>query len=229
MKGNSNNGGWQWLPGWRCSSRKCHRATISGGWWDFLVNSYTTDNQRSPSVAIDDDGDFVVTWWSYQEIGGVGNGSGIYAQRFNNAGVAQGSEIHVNTYTFSNQLSPDVAMDIDGDFVITWFSDGQDGFVGGIYAQRFNNMGVPQGAEFRVNTYTASHQVTPSIAMNSNGNFVISWESQGFRKVVAVLMEFMPNVLTIWGFPKVQNSGSIHTLPIINFNLKLPLTATVIL
>ena len=49
-------------------------------------------------------------------------------------------------------------MDDDGDFVITWQSHGQDGSGWGIYAQRYNAAGVKQGTEFRVNTYTLSHQ-----------------------------------------------------------------------
>ena len=40
----------------------------------------------------------------------------------------------------------------DGDFVIAWMSYLQDGSGHGVYAQRYNASGVPQGPEFRVNT-----------------------------------------------------------------------------
>jgi hypothetical protein len=56
-------------------------------------------------------------------------------------------------------------MDADGDFVVTWQSYGQDGDADGIYAQRYNALGVPQGGEFRVNSTTANFQTTPSVAM----------------------------------------------------------------
>ena len=67
---------------------------------EFRVNTYTTDNQVDASVAMDAAGDFVVAWQSY---GQDGSGYGIYAQRYNAAGVAQGSEFQVNTYTTGNQ------------------------------------------------------------------------------------------------------------------------------
>jgi len=124
---------------------------------------------------MDSDGDFVITWQSSNQ---DGNSGGIYAQRFNASGVVQGGEFLVNTYTTDNQYLPGVAMDSDGDFVIAWESYNQDGDGYGIYAQRYNAMGVAQGTEFQVNTYTTSYQASPSIAMDSDGNFTIAWESQ---------------------------------------------------
>src|SRR5262245_56825311 len=53
---------------------------------EFQVNTFTTNNQLAAAVATDADGDFVVTWTSNQD----GSGNGIYAQRYNAAGVAQG-------------------------------------------------------------------------------------------------------------------------------------------
>jgi hypothetical protein len=139
---------------------------------EFRVNTYTTNSQTFPSVAMDSDGDFVVTWYSYNQ---DGSSFGIYAQRYNNAGIPQGSEFRVNTYTFNEQKYPTIAMDSDGDFVVSWESFGQDGWSNGIYAQRYDNAGVPQGSEFQVNTYTEYHQRFPSIAMNSAGDFVVAW------------------------------------------------------
>ena len=61
----------------------------------------------SRGVAMDADGDFVVTWATQ---------SGIYAQRYNVNGIAIGSEFLVNTSAYSRG----VAMDADGDFIVTW-------------------------------------------------------------------------------------------------------------
>lgn len=145
---------------------------------EFRVNTYTTGSQRLASVAIDSDGDFVVAW---EGAGQGGDNYGIYAQRYDNAGVAQGSEFQVNTYTTSSQSAPAIAIDSDGDFVIAWNSYGQAGYGAGydVYAQRYNSAGVAQGSEFRVNTISGNSQANPSIAMDSNGNFVIAWESVG--------------------------------------------------
>ena len=61
----------------------------------------------------------------------------MFAHRYNAAGVPQGDELRVNTWTTSHQWTPSVAMDADGDFVIAWASVGQDGSDYGIFAQRF--------------------------------------------------------------------------------------------
>jgi len=135
---------------------------------EFQVNTYTTNNQENPSVAMDYDGDFVITW----------DGYGINAQRYDKNAVPLGSEFKVNTYS-SMQRDPSIAMDSDGDFVITWESYGQDGSKYGIYAQRYDKNGVPLGSEFKVNTYTTSEQENPSVAMDSDGDFVITWDGVG--------------------------------------------------
>jgi len=143
---------------------------------EFQVNSYTTNNQRNSTVAMDADGDFVVTWTSYTQ---DGSRDGIYAQRYNAAGAAQGNEFRVNTSTTDYQSFSTVAMDSDGDFVVTWSSFGQDGSSYSIYAQRYNAAGVAQGSEFRVNTYTTNYQFTSTVAMDADGDFVVTWLSYG--------------------------------------------------
>ena len=108
-----------------------------------------------------------------------GGSNGIYAQRYNAAGVATGSEFQVNTYTTGGQNSPSVAMDSDGDFVVAWHSFAQDGDNNGIFAQRYDAAGVATGSEFQVNTYTTLGQRRPSVAMDAEGDFVVAWESNG--------------------------------------------------
>jgi hypothetical protein len=142
---------------------------------EFRVNTHTTNAQNIPSVAMDDSGDFVIAWQSLGQ--DAANTYGVYAQRYNSSGTAQGSEFLVNTYTTSNQAGASVAMDSNGDFVIAWWSDGQDGSSGGIYAQRYNSSGTAQGSEFLVNTYTNESQGSPAVAMSSDGEFVITWQS----------------------------------------------------
>jgi hypothetical protein len=142
---------------------------------EFRVNSYTTKQQIKPRVAMDSDGDFVITWASNQD-GGTYN-YGIYAQRYNSSGVTVGAELKVNTYTTSTQWLPSITMDYDGDCVITWASGGQDGSYYGVYAQRYNNTGIAQGDEFKVNTYTTDTQSYPAVATDSAGNFIITWTS----------------------------------------------------
>src|SRR5688572_33056997 len=89
---------------------------------EFQVNSFTTGPQHNTAVAMDPDGNFVVVWGAAE---GAGDNYGIFARRFNAAGVAQGDEFRVNTHTPDFQNLPSIAMDADGDFVVAWNSYGQ--------------------------------------------------------------------------------------------------------
>ncbi len=142
---------------------------------EFLVNTYSTGSQGRPSVAMDANGNFVVVW------GGAGpsDSAGIHAQRYDAAGTPQGGEFRVNTYTTGSQGRLSVAMDADGDFVVAWQSQDQDGSFDGIYAQRYDATGSPQGSEFRVNTYTTFIQSDPFMAMDTDGDFAITWYGEG--------------------------------------------------
>ena len=91
--------------------------------------------------------------------------------------VAKGAEFPVNTYTSGSQYSPSTTALNDGGFVITWYSNNQDGSSYGIYAQRYNADGSVNGAEFPVNTYTSSSQSSPSTTALNDGGFVITWQS----------------------------------------------------
>jgi hypothetical protein len=105
--------------------------TAQGG--EFQVNQTTLSQfSRTPSVAMDVGGDFVVAW----------DRGNVLARRYGADGVPQGGEFRVNTDVNDVKNFPTVAMDADGDrFVIAWASRGfptpQDGSGYGIFAQRF--------------------------------------------------------------------------------------------
>lgn len=149
---------------------------------EFQVNTYTAGDQGTWRQSVDTDaaGNFVVTWQSTLQDGG---GRGVYAQRFSADGTSLGGEFRVNTYTAGEQTQPAVAVDAAGNFVITWQSQqdprakGEKTASYGIYAQRYDSLGVPQGNEFRVNTTTADHQLSSSVASDDAGNFVVTWAS----------------------------------------------------
>ena len=125
-------------------------------------------------MAFDGSGSFVVVWQSDVQ---DGSGFGIFGRRFDAAGVAQGTEFRVNSYTTSNQADPAVASDANGDFVVVWQSNGQDGAGYGIFGQRFSPSGSPQGTEFRVSTYTTAAQFASAVAASGTGSFVVVWQS----------------------------------------------------
>ena len=142
---------------------------------EFQVNTYNEGDQQYPAIAMDEKGNFVITWESWLQ---DGSDWGVYAQRYNSKGEAMGTEFQVNTYMKWYQWHPAIAMARKGNFVITWGSEGEDGSSYGVYAQRFKKNGEAVGSEFQINTYTQKSQDYPAVAMDNGGNFVISWESQ---------------------------------------------------
>jgi hypothetical protein len=140
---------------------------------EFRINSYTTNTQDFPSVGSDANGNFLVVWQSFNQ---DGNSSGIFGQRFDRAGAPMGSEFRVNSYTTDSQGFPSVALHANGS-VVVWSSNTQDGSAGGVFGRQFSASGVPQASEFRVNSYTTSHQVQPAVASDESGNFVVVWRS----------------------------------------------------
>jgi hypothetical protein len=110
---------------------------------EFQINTYTSGNQSRPEVASDPNGNFVVTWESYN--GQDGEDSGVFGQQFDSVGQRIGSEFQVNTYTTKDQSDPFVASDASGNFVVVWYSQSQEGGQGsgGIFGQRFRNQANP--------------------------------------------------------------------------------------
>src|SRR4051812_45431043 len=147
--------------------------TRAGG--EFQVNTYTTGPQNGPSVAVNDNGDFVVAWASSGE---DGSDYGVRWRKYSAAGVSM-AEGQANSYTTGSQFAPAVALDEAGKFVITWTSFGQDGNEYGIFARRFDAAGNPLAPEFTVNSHTANRQFVSHISGAPNGNFVVAWRSVG--------------------------------------------------
>jgi hypothetical protein len=157
-----------------------HRFAASGAplGGEFQVNSFTTGNQRFPTVASDPNGNFVVVWESE---GADGDGYGVFGQRFNATGTRLGSEFRVNSYTTTDQRRPAVTVDPSGNFVVVWTSRGGGGtdnyFT--IAGRRYDASGTPLASEFQVNSYTTGDQDRARVAFNRYGEFVVVWISYG--------------------------------------------------
>ncbi|MEX2141892.1 MAG: hypothetical protein WD894_21685, partial [Pirellulales bacterium] len=165
---NLQDGGGQGIYGQRFDSTGLAQGA------EFLVNTTTANDQMHSQVAMDSDGDFVITWSSnLQDTGGWG----VYAQRYNASGIAQGSEFQVNTTTANDQQWATVDMDSAGNFVVSWTSANQDTGGLGIYAQRYDAAGTALNGEFLLNTTTAGDQQNSRVSVDANGEFVITWSS----------------------------------------------------
>ena len=147
----------------------------------FQVNSYTTGYQRTAGVAVDNLGNFVVVWESYGSYGTDTSSFSVQAQRFDPDGDPIGGQFQVNTYTTGRQMTPAVAGDAQGNFVVVWESEGSFGSDTNysIQARRYDSSGTPLGGEFQANSYTTNAQKEPTVAIDEHGNFMVVWDSPG--------------------------------------------------
>ena len=143
---------------------------------EFQVSSTVNDTQRLARVAGSPDGSFVVAWEGSTNYSAERT---IRARRFDANGLPLGADFTVSGPLEQGMLRPGrpaVAMDADGDFVITW-SALDDPSDLGIFGARFDSSGVPAGSTFRVNTYRTGRQEYPRIGTDAAGNFVVAWFS----------------------------------------------------
>ncbi len=106
------------------------------------VNRTVTDYQLNASTCGLADGGWLVCWESYSQ---DGSGYGVYQQRYNAQGIAQGGEVRVNSFTSGSQGTPSVTALPDGGWVVSWTSYEQEDTTSGIYQQRYSAAGTPAG------------------------------------------------------------------------------------
>jgi hypothetical protein len=150
---------------------------------EFQVGA-TAASETNASIAMNASGKFVVSW-----SGNDGDGSGIFAQRFNADGTLNGNAFLVNATTAGEQNFSAVAMDDSGAFLLTWMSYNQDSpGTWGVYSQAFAEDGSPFGVETLVNTTTEGSQVNASAAFLSPTSYVVVWSGNGVNDETGVLM-----------------------------------------
>jgi len=148
-------------------------ASVCGA--EFQVNTHTSNEQKNAAIAMEKGGNFVVVWSSYLQ---DGSSNGVFARLFDPNSGQLGEEFQINATSSGNQAEPAVAMEAAAGFVVAWQGPGfieedrED-----IFAQQFGPNGLAIGGEFRVNSYTNDQQLYPCVAVNSNGTFIVVWES----------------------------------------------------
>ncbi len=147
----------------------------------FRVNGQGAGDQEKPQVALLNTGGAVFVWQ-----GGPFGFQKIYARFLAANGAFITGDILVNTYTSQHQINPAVATLADGSVVVVWSSFDQDGFLMGVYGQRFDATGQKLGAEFQINQFARNNQRTPAVAALANGNFVVVWISELQRASASV-------------------------------------------
>src|SRR4029079_10158983 len=83
-------------------------------------------------------------------------------------------EFVIHTMTTGNQLSPVVAADAAGGFLVAWWGNTTTGS-NHIAARRCASTGAPAGAEFQVDAATTSNAFRPAAAADGQGRFAVVW------------------------------------------------------
>ena len=147
----------------------------------FRVNSYTPDYQFGQKIDMTPDGRFVVVWITSRGGPIPPLRYNIQGQRFVADGSAIGDEFHINTYNMQGGLHPSLGIGHAGEFVVAWNSqyDDKDSSSYSVRAKRYGSDGSILSGPFLVNTYTTGIQAHSSVALNSAGDFVFVWHSEG--------------------------------------------------
>ncbi len=145
---------------------------------DVRVNDAIAGDQQNPTVAASANGNYVIAWEAIDPLGGDDASLDIYAKVFDSTGtqITLGERL-VNSDQLRDQVNPQAAIDADGDFAIVWVGGGIPGSGSDVFGQRFNELGIRQGQQFRVNDTTLASQVGGVISMDAAGNFLVAWQS----------------------------------------------------
>ena len=135
---------------------------------EFLVNQFTSYNQRTPAVAALSDGRFVVAWISEQER--FSDSVDVYAQIFSSSGLSSGGEFLVNAST-NVCANPNLVPIQNGSFVIAWSekdrSSGEAVITNSwdVCARTFTSTGAATGPARLLNQFRFGDQFAPKLAI----------------------------------------------------------------
>ena len=140
------------------------------------VNTTTAGNQQEPRVAMDENGEFMIVWSSFDQ---DGDHFGIYGQRFTSVGALSGGEIAINTTTANSQDHVAIAVTREGSkYLISWTDDTADGDFTGVYTRTMYSNGTFIGNDALVNTTISNYQNFSDVALGTdNTEAVYAWQS----------------------------------------------------
>jgi hypothetical protein len=136
-----------------------------GAWGSIVPLSPPGQSPHSPKVALDDDGDAVVVWDAFD-----GTDYRVYARRVSSTGTV--GTLQVLSATGVQIHGTDVAVDSDGDAVVTWAEWHSDGSVIAKMRRFTRDGSLP--AEAVLSSSPASAEA-PAVAFDREGDAVLAW------------------------------------------------------
>ena len=152
----------------------------------FTVNDFTSGSQFLTDAATGANGDHAIVWQD------ATRAYDSFMKRYD----VNGTPLQSGDWYLGKNVKS-VAVDRAGNFVIT--REASDGSENGVFASIYNRVGTLVVNEFRVNTTTAGNQVSPVVAMNQAGQFVVAWTSVASGRQSAYARLFQANGLPLTG------------------------------
>ena len=152
---------------------------------EVFINTSTLGPQDYPQIFGFPDGGYLAVW----EGGGPGDDYGIFAQRFNSAGVKVGGQQLINTASVDTQTEHMVAVQANGNYLVVWESYPET--VNGpgqidVMAQLYNSTGAKVGVQTRLNTTITGDQGEPHVSAMFDGGYLVTWVGNGPGDVYGV-------------------------------------------
>ncbi len=145
-----------------------------------ISGEYQLGNQwgknTHPEVAMDANGNTLVVWVARN----ADWGHTIVGQRYNHFGVEVGPVFQVRPFPIDpfityGAIHPEVAMDANGNALVTWSWSTLDSSTDEIYGQRYDSTGAPVGSEFLVTSELGYGKGGSQLAMSASGNVMVAW------------------------------------------------------
>ena len=133
-----------------------------------------TSHQQFPTIAQDDAGGAIVTWFDSRS----GNWD-IYAQKISSTGTVQWTANGVALCTATGEQDiPTIASDGAGGAIVAWY-DYRSGEAADIYAQKISSAGTVQWTADGVALCSATgEQLFPTIVSDDAGGAIVTWNDQ---------------------------------------------------
>ena len=151
----------------------------------YPLNGSTVDDYESGglSLAMNSDGESVVVWHTNEYFDGYGYASSVWYQKFDEVGNSVGNgEVIFAGYAdeggTASMLDPAVGLADNGEFVISWTDETM--YDATVYAQKFNAAGESITSKSQVFYGSNGYSPKSAISMDSNGSFVVSFDSERY-------------------------------------------------
>ncbi len=122
-------------------------------------------------TAVGEDGAYVVTYYGLESTGYY---TYIFVQKFNSDGTIQGDQVKLEDR--GDGYAPQItAVGENGEYVVTYYGFGSNGYYTYIFVQKFNSDGTIQGDQVQLEA-SGIYDAHPQITALNNGAYVVTYQ-----------------------------------------------------